>query len=183
MKKIITVAIAATFSSALLFAATDAAAQASAAAASKPATPAAAKPAVHASGAHAKAPAKGHTTKRVVKKKGAVVAAREVIPTDAVKWNCAEGESLYVSGDMKRDQILTVYFDHRSYKLPRQSTTTGADRFYDAASTWDLVVIPTKAMLFEDGQHDRLADECKTVAMEQNNTPAPTQSNELLNKP
>jgi hypothetical protein len=182
MKKIITVAIAATFSSALLFAATDAAAQASAAAASKPAT-AAAKPAAHASATHAKAPAKGHTTKHATKKKTAVVAAREVIPADAVKWNCAEGESMYISGDMKRDQILTVYFDHRSYKLPRQSTTTGADRFYDAASTWDLVVIPTKAMLLEDGAHDRLADECKTVAMDLHNTPAQTQSNELLNKP
>jgi hypothetical protein len=54
-----------------------------------------------------------------------------------------------------------VFFDHHSNKLPREKTTTGADRFYDPASTWDLVVIPTKAMLFQDNQHDRLADECK----------------------
>jgi hypothetical protein len=65
-----------------------------------------------------------------------------------------------------------VYFDHHSYKLPRETTTTGADRFYDPASTWDLVVIPTKAMLFQDGQHDRLADDCTADAMSGQSAPA-----------
>jgi hypothetical protein len=40
----------------------------------------------------------------------------------------------------------------------------------------DLVVIPTKAMLFSDKDSSRLADECVTAAMSQG-APAPTQSN------
>jgi hypothetical protein len=42
----------------------------------------------------------------------------------------------------------------------------------------DLVVIPTKAMLFSDKDSSRLADECKTAAMQQG-APAPTQSNAI----
>jgi len=163
MKKVLSLAIAATFASTSLFAVTDAIAQT--------ATPAPkAAPAKPASGA--KPAAKHVVAKRKVVKKKEVVAAKETIPADAVKWNCAEGESMYVAGDMKRDQILTVYFDHHSNKLPRETTTTGADRFYDPASTWDLVVIPTKAMLFQDGQHDRLADECKVDGVVGQSTPA-----------
>ena len=42
----------------------------------------------------------------------------------------------------------------------------------------DLVVIPTKAMLFSDKDSARLADECKTAAMDQG-AAAPTQSNAI----
>ena len=38
--------------------------------------------------------------------------------------------------------------------------------------------IPTKAMLFQDKDSSRLADECKTAAMQQG-APAPTQSNAI----
>ncbi len=33
---------------------------------------------------------------------------------------------------MKRDQIVTVRWANKNYSLPRQPTTTGADRFHDA---------------------------------------------------
>lgn len=103
------------------------------------------------------------------------------IPAGAERWSCADAKSVYIAGDMKRDQILTVSYDGRNYKLPRETTTTGADRFYDPASGIDLVVIPTKAMLFDDkGDRTRLADECVTKMMAEQNTPAPTQANELL---
>ena len=81
---------------------------------------------------------------------------------------------------MKRDQIVTVHWANKNYNLPREATTTGADRFHDAASGMDLVVIPTKAMLFSDKDSSRLADECKTAAMIQG-APAPTQSNAINN--
>ena len=80
---------------------------------------------------------------------------------------------------MKRDAIVTVHWAKKDYKLPRESTTTGADRFYDPASGMDLVVIPTKAMLFSDKDSSRLADECMTPEMAAGGT-APTQSNELI---
>ena len=163
MKKVLSLAIAAAFASTSLLAATDAIAQA-ATPAPKAAT---AKPA-----SGAKPVAKHVVAKRKVVKNKEVVAAKESMPADAVKWNCAEGESIYVEGDLKHDENLTVFFDHHSNKLPREKTTTGADRFYDPASSWDLVVIPTKAMLFQDNQHDRLADECKADGMASQSAPA-----------
>jgi hypothetical protein len=43
----------------------------------------------------------------------------------------------------------------------------------------DLVVIPSKAMLFSDKDSSRLADECMTPDMAAGG-PAPTQSNALI---
>lgn len=120
--------------------------------------------------------------KKAPAKKKATVAAAPVRPDEgSEQWSCKENQKLFIKGDMKRDQILTVFFDGRNYKLPRQQTTTGADRFYDAASGMDLVVIPAKAMLFthRDGG-SRLADECATQAMAEQNKLAPTQSVELI---
>ncbi|MCY0386470.1 hypothetical protein OVY01_04275 [Robbsia sp. Bb-Pol-6] len=116
-------------------------------------------------------------------RKTAVAAApvAATMPAGAEKWRCDDNANLFLAGDMKRDQILTLFWDGRNYKLPRVPTTTGADRFYDPASGMDLVVIPVKAMLFNDrGDRTRLADECKTTAMLEQNAPAPTQANELL---
>src|ERR1700756_3586102 len=118
--------------------------------------------------------------KRLIKRKPnpAKEAKVDPVPEGAEKWSCNEGLAFDLKGDMKRDQIVTVHWANKNYNLPRESTTTGADRFHDAASGMDLVVIPTEAMLFSDKDSSRLADECKTVAMQQG-APAPTQSNAI----
>jgi hypothetical protein len=118
--------------------------------------------------------------RRLIKRKPnpAKEAKVDPIPDGSVKWSCAEGQSFMLKGDMKRDQIVTVHWAEKNYNLPRETTTTGADRFHDAASGMDLVVIPSKAMLFSDKDSSRLADECKTAAMTQG-APAPTQSNAI----
>lgn len=119
-------------------------------------------------------------TRRTTPRKDLLVPIATAIPAGAEKWNCDDSESMFLAGNMARDAILTMNWKGRDYKLPREVTTTGADRFYDAASGMDLVVIPTKAMLFMDkGDRTRLADECKTVAMATQGALAPTQSNEL----
>lgn len=121
-----------------------------------------------------------HVTKK--KKKRAAPAkkvAADPIPDNAVKWQCDDNENLYILGNMKRDQILTMHWKGKNYRLPRQATTTGADRFYDPASGMDLVVIPSKGMLFSRKEDTRLADECMTDEMRHQGAPAPTQSNEL----
>ncbi|MDE1182041.1 hypothetical protein [Paraburkholderia sp.] len=119
--------------------------------------------------------------KRLIKRKPnpAKEAKVDPVPDGAVKWSCNEGLSFDLKGDMKRDQIVTVHWANKNYNLPRQDTTTGADRFHDLATGMDLVVIPTKAMLFSDSDGSRLADECKTAEMQQG-APAPTQSNQLI---
>ncbi|HEY3596732.1 MAG TPA: hypothetical protein VGL08_04330 [Paraburkholderia sp.] len=118
--------------------------------------------------------------KRLFKRKPnpAKEAKVDSVPEGSEKWSCNEGLSFDMKGDMKRDQIVTVHWANKNYNLPREATTTGADRFHDGASGMDLVVIPTKAMLFSDKDSSRLADECKTAAMQQG-APAPTQSNAL----
>jgi hypothetical protein len=122
--------------------------------------------------------------RRLIKRKPAAEAKAaakvDAIPEGSTKWSCAEGLAFYLKGDMKRDQVVTVNWAKKDYQLPRENTTTGADRFHDAATGMDLVVIPSKAMLFSDKDSSRLADECKTDEMAAAGTPAPTQSNALI---
>ncbi|MFL9888030.1 hypothetical protein PQR68_02725 [Paraburkholderia agricolaris] len=166
MKKLMIAAVIGALSTTMLTVATDAAAQT---AATTPAT----KPA-------AKAVAKRPQPKRLIKRKAnpAKEAKVDPVPDGSIKWSCNEGLAFDLKGDMKRDQIVTVHWANKNYNLPREATTTGADRFHDAASGMDLVVIPTKAMLFSDKDSSRLADECKTAEMIQG-APAPTQSNAI----
>jgi hypothetical protein len=136
--------------------------------------------------AQAGAPApKPKTVKKLKKSKKAQAkeaAKVDPMPEGAETWNCAEGNVIYLKGDMSKDMVMTLHWKDRNYKLPRVITTTGADRFYDTATGIDLVVIPTKAMLFDDtGDRERLADECKTDDMAHNGALAPTQSNALKN--
>jgi len=163
MKKLLIAAVVASLSATSLVAANNAFAQNGATAPKTAAT-------------KAKAPAPKH---RLVKRKSTKSAAKtDPVPEGSVLWSCNEGLSFDLKGDMKRDQIVTVHWAHKNYNLPREATTTGADRFHDAATGLDLVVIPTKAMLFSDHDGARLADECKTAEMVQG-APAPTQSNAL----
>ncbi|MGF6757862.1 hypothetical protein [Paraburkholderia sp. GAS334] len=139
-----------------------------------------ATPAAFAQTATGAAKPKAPSPKRLIKRKPKAAAEAKVdpVPEGSEKWSCNEGLSFDMKGDMKRDQIVVVHWGSKNYNLPREATTTGADRFHDAATGMDLVVIPTKAMLFSDKDSSRLADECKTTAMQQG-APAPTQSNEL----
>lgn len=117
--------------------------------------------------------------KRSPKAEAAAAAKVDPIPEGAVKWSCKDGLSFYMKGDMKRDTIVTVNWAKKDYKLPRQDTTTGADRFHDPASGMDLVVIPSKAMLFSGKDSSRLADGCMMPEMAAGGA-APTQSNALI---
>ncbi|NLP59983.1 hypothetical protein [Paraburkholderia sacchari] len=157
MKKLLIATVIGALSTTMMLAATEAAAQ------TTTATP--------------KKPAPKH---KIIKRKAnpAKEAKVDPIPEGSEHWSCAEGMQFDLKGDMARDQIVTVHWANKNYNLPRQTTTTGADRFHDAATGLDLVVIPTKAMLFSDKDSSRLADECKTVAMQQG-APAPTQANAL----
>ncbi|WP_277186463.1 hypothetical protein [Caballeronia sp. BR00000012568055] len=133
--------------------------------------------------AKAKRPAPARRiVKRSSKAEAAAAAKTDPIPEGAVKWSCKDGTAFYLKGDMKRDAIVTVNWAKKDYKLPRQDTTTGADRFHDSASGMDLVVIPSKAMLFSDKDESRLADECMTAEMAAGAN-APTQAEALKQNP
>ena len=117
-----------------------------------------------------KAPAK----KKATKKAEPVAAAKP----EGVQWKCELGNELYIAGDMTRDQIIKLHWKGKNYDLPRQLTPTGADRYFDQKTGFDLVVIPAKAMLFDRNEGHRLADECQTAEMAAG-APAPTQAGAL----
>ncbi|MGO4761163.1 hypothetical protein AB4120_01370 [Cupriavidus sp. 2KB_3] len=117
-----------------------------------------------------KAPAKSS-------KKATTTAAAPVTPSGE-KWQCELGNVIYINGNMLRDEVLTVHWQGRDYRLPRQSTVTGADRYFDQQSGLDLVVIPSKAMLFNKNMGQRLADECQSADMLAGGS-APTQAGAL----
>ncbi|WP_454722057.1 MULTISPECIES: hypothetical protein [Cupriavidus] len=111
--------------------------------------------------------------------KKATVAAKEAPAVPAgEKWQCELGHALYISGNMLRDEVIAVNWEGKEYRLPRQTTVTGADRYFDARSGMDLVVIPSKAMLFNKNAGQRLADECQTADMLAGGS-APTQAGAL----
>ncbi|KAA6127964.1 hypothetical protein, partial [Cupriavidus cauae] len=121
--------------------------------------------------------AKKSAAKPKAKASSKTAAAAPVVP-EGEKWQCELGKSLYVAGNMLRDEVITVHWDGRNHRLPRQATVTGADRYFDPQSGLDLVVIPSKAMLFDRNHGQRLADECQTTAMLAG-AAAPTQSGAL----
>jgi hypothetical protein len=79
--------------------------------------------------------------RRLIKRKPAAeakaAAKTNPIPEGSTKWSCNEGLAFYLKGDMKRDQVVTVNWAKKDYQLPREATTTGADRFHDAATGMD----------------------------------------------
>ncbi|CAJ0889020.1 hypothetical protein [Ralstonia flatus] len=125
--------------------------------------------------APAKPAAKKAPAKKKVTKKAAPVAAAK---PEGVQWKCELGNELYIAGDMTRDQIIKLHWKGKNYDLPRQLTRTGADRYFDQKTGFDLVVIPAKAMLFDRNEGHRLADECQTAEMAAG-APAPTQAGAL----
>lgn len=118
-----------------------------------------------------------HAKKAPAKKSTKTVAAEPVTPSGE-KWQCELGHVMYIGGNMQRDEVITVNWEGKEYRLPRLSTVTGADRYFDQRSGMDLVVIPSKAMLFNKNAGQRLADECQTADMQAGGS-APTQAGAL----
>jgi hypothetical protein len=102
-----------------------------------------------------------------VAKKRRAVAKNEAAPEGSVQWSCIDSKSFWLKGDPVRDQTLTLHWANRNYDLPREATTTGANRFHDQASGLILDVIPAKAMLLSERTNERLADECHAAEINQ----------------
>ena len=108
-------------------------------------------------------------TKKTASKKNAKKTTEAAAPVEVPsgeKWQCELGHAIYINGNMLRDEVINVNWEGKNYRLPRQTTVTGADRYYDQRTGMDLVVIPSKAMLFNRNLGQRLADECQTSAMQ-----------------
>jgi hypothetical protein len=93
----------------------------------------------------------------------------ERVGVGSVQWTCKQDKILGLNGNVQDDESVTVHWAGKHYKLSRVPTTTGAHRFHDPQSGMDLVAVPFKAMLLNNrGKRRRLADECRTPAMQAN---------------
>jgi len=119
-------------------------------------------------------------TKKATSKKSTKKTTEAAAPVEpkGEKWQCELGHSIYLNGNLLRDEVIGLNWEGKEYKLQRQNTVTGADRYLDARSGMDLVVIPSKAMLLNRNLGERLADECQTAAMQAGGA-APTQAGAL----
>jgi hypothetical protein len=75
------------------------------------------------------------------------------------KWRCEQNLTLRLR-PVDSQQIELVWHTKR-FQLRQQMTQTGAQRYYDIKSGMDLVIIPSKLMLFNRTQGTRLADNCQ----------------------
>lgn len=119
---------------------------------------------------------------KTTSKKSATKTTKAPAAPAGEKWQCEMGNVMYLSGNLQVDQVIGLRFQGKNYRLPREATTTGADRYADPRSGMVLVVIPSKAMLLNSKGGHRLADECQTAAMLAG-AAAPTQAGGLRSAP
>lgn len=82
---------------------------------------------------------------------------------DAVKtdYNCELGNKITVYHNEKDDSQISLRWKQRLHRLTRVGTTTGAQRFENAAFGLIWIGIPAKAMLLDSKKGQQLANECK----------------------
>ena len=93
-----------------------------------------------------------------------LVLAQESSLTIPHIWSCSNNERFITSGPVNK---LQVQWRSKSYEMQKEISLPGSMRFKHHDSGLDLVVIGPKAMLFNIKTGNRLADECKTVAMKE----------------
>ena len=93
-----------------------------------------------------------------------LVLAQESFLTIPHIWSCSNNERFITSGPANK---LMVQWRSKSYEMQKEASLPGSMRFKHHDSGLDLVVIGPKAMLFNIKTGNRVADECKTVAMKE----------------
>ena len=93
-----------------------------------------------------------------------LVLAQESSLTVPHIWSCSNKERFITSGPANK---LMVQWRSKSYEMHKEVSLPGSMRFKHHDSGLDLVVIGPKAMLFNIKTGNRVADECKTVAMKE----------------
>ena len=79
-------------------------------------------------------------------------------------YQCELGNKLTVYRNDNDDGYINLRWQNRFYRLDRQETTTGAERFSNEKNGLVLISIPSKSMLFDSKKGRQLANECKSSA-------------------
>lgn len=76
-------------------------------------------------------------------------------------YQCDLGNKLTVYKNAADDSYVNLRWRNKLYRLNRQQTTTGAERYENKADGLLLISIPSKSMLFDSKKGKQLANECR----------------------
>jgi hypothetical protein len=85
----------------------------------------------------------------------------DVADTVKTEYNCELGNKVTIFQNENDDSHIAIRWKQRLHRLTRVGTTTGAQRFENAAFGLIWIGIPAKAMLLDSKQNRQLANECK----------------------
>lgn len=77
-------------------------------------------------------------------------------------FDCELGNKLTIYSDANDDQQIALHWNKRLHRMTRVSTTTGAQRFENAANGLVWIGIPAKGMLLDAKKGKQLANECRS---------------------
>uniref|UniRef100_B1XV64 C-type lysozyme inhibitor domain-containing protein n=1 Tax=Polynucleobacter necessarius subsp. necessarius (strain STIR1) TaxID=452638 RepID=B1XV64_POLNS len=87
---------------------------------------------------------------------------------EVVTWTCQESKQFKTVGSTEKVRLT---WESKSYDLERQTSLPGSLRYKNTNSGYDLVVLGSKAMLFNIKAGVRLADFCQTAEMKSGKLP------------
>ena len=76
-------------------------------------------------------------------------------------YQCDLGDKLTVYKNAADNSYVNLRWKNKLYRLSRQQTSTGAERYEDKKEGLVLISIPSKSMLFDSKRGKQLANECR----------------------
>jgi len=76
-------------------------------------------------------------------------------------YQCDLGDKLTIYKNAADDSYVNLRWHNKMYRLSRQQTTTGAERYENEKDGLVLISIPSKSMLFDSKKGRQLANECR----------------------
>ncbi|WAW09568.1 MliC family protein [Oxalobacter vibrioformis] len=76
-------------------------------------------------------------------------------------YQCDLGDKLTVYKNAGDNSYVNLRWRNKMYRMNRQQTSTGAERFENKPDGLVLISIPSKSMLFDSKKGRQLANECR----------------------
>ncbi len=83
-------------------------------------------------------------------------------------YQCDLGDKLTIYKNAADNSYVNLRWRNKLYRMDRQQTTTGADRFENKNDGLVLISIPSKTMLFDSKKGRQLANECRNPEQRRN---------------
>lgn len=100
--------------------------------------------------------------KKKASTKVAPAKAPELHGMHATPYDCDLGDKVTIFRKPDDDGEIALQWKRSTHELTRMQTTTGADRFENAAAGWVWIGIPAKGMLLDSKKGRQLANECRS---------------------